>query len=177
MSAMASQITGASIGCSTGCSSADRIKHQSSASLAFVREIQPVTGGFPPQRANNAENVSTWLRRYAVPISPDVPWELVVESTKLHLSFFISQGHMFNYTVITLPTDDAAQVSVWPSAVTVKNNVWSHTYTTQYFPHIEAETIWPPFCRQHFTMHFLNKMFELRYENFTEFRSLESHSQ
>ena len=65
MSAMASQITSASIGCSTGCSGADRIKHQSSASLAFVREIQPVTGGFPPQRANNAENVSTWLRRHA----------------------------------------------------------------------------------------------------------------
>ena len=39
MSAMASQITGASIFNSTICSTADQIKHQSSASLAFVRGI------------------------------------------------------------------------------------------------------------------------------------------
>ena len=38
MSAMASQITGASVVCSTVCSGADQRKHQSSASLAFVRE-------------------------------------------------------------------------------------------------------------------------------------------
>ena len=38
MSAMASQITGVSI-CSTVCSGADHRKHQSSVSLAFVREI------------------------------------------------------------------------------------------------------------------------------------------
>ena len=39
MSAMASQITGVSIVYSTICSSAYQRKHQSSASLAFVREI------------------------------------------------------------------------------------------------------------------------------------------
>ena len=39
MSAMASQITGVTIVCSTVCSSADQRKHQSSASLAFVRGI------------------------------------------------------------------------------------------------------------------------------------------
>ena len=37
MSAMASQITGVSIVYSTVCSGADQRKHQSSASLAFVR--------------------------------------------------------------------------------------------------------------------------------------------
>ena len=37
MSAMASQITSVSFVCSTFCSSTDQIKHQSSASLAFVR--------------------------------------------------------------------------------------------------------------------------------------------
>ena len=37
MSAMASQITGVSIVCSTVCWGADKKKHQSSASLAFVR--------------------------------------------------------------------------------------------------------------------------------------------
>ena len=39
MSAMVSQITGISIICSTVCSAADQRKHQSSASLAFVRGI------------------------------------------------------------------------------------------------------------------------------------------
>ena len=38
MSAIASQITGVSIVCSTVCSSADQRKHQSSGSLAFVGE-------------------------------------------------------------------------------------------------------------------------------------------
>ena len=39
MSAMASQITGVSVVYSTVCSGADQRKHQSSASLAIVREI------------------------------------------------------------------------------------------------------------------------------------------
>ena len=39
MSAMASQITGVSMVCSTICSGVDQRKHQSSASLAFVRVI------------------------------------------------------------------------------------------------------------------------------------------
>ena len=39
MSAMASQITGVSIVCSTDCWGADQRKHQSYASLAFMREI------------------------------------------------------------------------------------------------------------------------------------------
>ena len=39
MSTMASQVTGVSIVCSTVCSGADQRKPQSSASLAFVREI------------------------------------------------------------------------------------------------------------------------------------------
>ena len=39
MGAMASQIIGVSIVCSTVCSGADQRKHQSSASLAFVRGI------------------------------------------------------------------------------------------------------------------------------------------
>ena len=44
VSAIASQITGVSIVCSTFCSGADQSKHQSSASLAFVRKS---TGGSP----------------------------------------------------------------------------------------------------------------------------------
>ena len=55
---------------STVYSGADQRKHQSSASLAFVRGIcgypkGPVmTGEFPAQRAGNAENVFMWLRRH-----------------------------------------------------------------------------------------------------------------
>ena len=39
MSAMASQITGIAMNCSTVCSATDQRKHQSFASLAFVRGI------------------------------------------------------------------------------------------------------------------------------------------
>ena len=44
-------------------SGADQRKHQSSASLAFVRGIHR-TGEFPTQRASNAENVFTWWRHH-----------------------------------------------------------------------------------------------------------------
>ena len=54
MGAMASQITSLTIVYSTTYSGAEQRKHQSSASLAFVRG----TGEFPAQMASNAENVS-----------------------------------------------------------------------------------------------------------------------
>ena len=57
MSTMASQITGISI--VTICLGTDQRKHQSSVSLAFVRGIHR-DGGFPSQRAINAENASIW---------------------------------------------------------------------------------------------------------------------
>ena len=57
MGAIASQITSLTIVYSNINSDADQRKHQSSASLAFVRE-SPVTGEFPAQMASNAENVS-----------------------------------------------------------------------------------------------------------------------
>ena len=56
MSAMAPQITGASI----VYSGADQRKHQSSASLAFVRGIhRPVTGEFPEQSAGKCFHLIT----------------------------------------------------------------------------------------------------------------------
>ena len=57
MSAMPSQITSLMIVYSTIYSGADWRKHQSSASFDFA-----VTGEFPAQRADNAENVSIWWR-------------------------------------------------------------------------------------------------------------------
>ena len=50
MNAMASQITGASMVCSTVCSGADQREHQSSASLAFVRGIHRCPVNSPHKR-------------------------------------------------------------------------------------------------------------------------------
>ena len=58
MSALASQITSRTIVYSTVYSGADQRKHQSSASLAFVRGIHQ----WPAQRVCNTENVSIWWR-------------------------------------------------------------------------------------------------------------------
>ena len=55
MGAIASQITSLTIVYSTGYSDADQWKHQSSAPLAFVWGISPLTGEFPAQMASNAE--------------------------------------------------------------------------------------------------------------------------
>ena len=62
MSTMASQTTSVSIVYSTVYSDADQRKHQSSASLAFVRG----TGEFPAQMASNVENVSIWWRHHVL---------------------------------------------------------------------------------------------------------------
>ena len=62
MGAIASQITSLTIFYLTIHSGADQRKHQSSASLAFFAENSPVTGKFPVQMDNNAENVSIWWR-------------------------------------------------------------------------------------------------------------------
>ena len=65
MSAMASQITGVSIVCSTVGSDTDQRKHQSSALLALSAGNSPVTGEFPAQQASNADIVSIWWRHHA----------------------------------------------------------------------------------------------------------------
>ena len=56
-SAMASQITGVLIVCSTVCTGANQRQHQNSAVLALCDGNPSVTGGFPSQRANNADDV------------------------------------------------------------------------------------------------------------------------
>ena len=66
MSVMASQITWVSIVYSTVCSGADRRKHQSSASLAFVRGILRWPMNSPNKKASNAENVSIWWHYHEV---------------------------------------------------------------------------------------------------------------
>ena len=66
MGTIASQIASLSIVYSTVYSDADQRKHQSYASLAFVRGILPGTGEFPAQMASNAENVSIWWRHHVL---------------------------------------------------------------------------------------------------------------
>ena len=63
MGAIESQITSLTSVYSTIYSEADQRKHQSSASLAFVRN-SPVTDEFPAQMASDAENASIWLIWY-----------------------------------------------------------------------------------------------------------------
>ena len=70
MGAMASQITGLTIVSSTVYSGADQRKHQSSASLVFVRVNSPGTGEFPAQMASDAENVSFWWRHHGAQCLP-----------------------------------------------------------------------------------------------------------
>ena len=51
---------------STSYSDADQRKHQSSASLAFVRGIHRGPVNSPQKTASNAENVSIWWRHHAI---------------------------------------------------------------------------------------------------------------
>ena len=64
MGAMASQIASLTSVYSTAYLGADQRKHQSSASLAFVREIHRSPEKFPAQMASNAGNVSIWWRHH-----------------------------------------------------------------------------------------------------------------
>ena len=71
MSTMVSQITSLTIVYSTFHSCVDQRKHQSSASLAFVRGIHRWPVNSPEQMASNAENVSIWWRHHVRPRSLD----------------------------------------------------------------------------------------------------------
>ena len=66
MNAMASQINGVSIVCSTVYSGADQRKHQSSAPLALVRGIQRWLADSPHKRPAKQKNVSIWWRHHGI---------------------------------------------------------------------------------------------------------------
>ena len=76
MSKIASQITSLTIVYSTVYSGPDQTKHQSSASLAFVRGSH--RGPVNSQMASNAENVSIWWRHHNIRHHP-------------HSSFFVKR--------------------------------------------------------------------------------------
>ena len=104
MDATSSQITGVSSVYSTVCSGADQRKHQSSASLAFLR----VTDEFPAHcRASNAENVSIWWRHYATVPSVTAnltSWRLSVFNAHRDLCAyvtFVSKANIYGPHVIS----------------------------------------------------------------------------
>ena len=73
MSALASQITDVSIVCSNVCSGADQWKHQSSASIAFVRGIHRWLPWIPLTKGQWRGIVSIWWRHYdATPSSGNI---------------------------------------------------------------------------------------------------------
>ena len=90
MTPMASQITGVSIGYLTVCSNADQRKHQSSASLAFVRGIHH-DRWIPRTKASNAENFSIIWRHHE---------SGVVRSDKL---IDTQTRHQSNYCFVRFP--------------------------------------------------------------------------
>ena len=88
MNAVAYQITSLTILYATVYLGEDERKHQSSASLAFVRGNSPGTGEFPAQMASNAENVSNWWRHHDSRIKFSMYYKLHV----LVLAFIIVTG-------------------------------------------------------------------------------------
>ena len=64
MSTMASEITSLSFVCLDVCSGGDQRKHQSSASLAFVRGIHRWPVDYPHTRPSYAEFFSVWWRHH-----------------------------------------------------------------------------------------------------------------
>ena len=80
MGAVASQITSLTIFYSAVYSDADQRKHQKILVNGLCAGNSPVTGEFPAQMANDAENVSIWWRHHVMRMS--------MTMTEIFLSFF-----------------------------------------------------------------------------------------
>ena len=91
MSAMAFQIAGISIVCSTVRTGSDQRKHQNSASLVFVRGIH---------RASNAEKVSIWCRRLDGVANDD--WMKMYNSIQVALGYPCF-AHYYSYVMVKQP--------------------------------------------------------------------------
>ena len=105
----ASQITGASIVCSTVCSGASQRNIKAPRHWPLWGESTgdrwnpPVTGGFPPQRVSHAENVSIWWHCYGDGIGGRSPslWKSMVR---------------FSHLILTMAADGLATQGTKPSA-------------------------------------------------------------
>ena len=124
MGTIASQITSLTIVYSIVYSDADQRKHQSSASLAFVRWIHRGTGEFLPQMASYAENVSIWWRHHGVDIC--IKWFLFGQ-------YDMSPGGHSCFI--------ALHFIVWPVDITVKPVYNDHLMG--YFSAFWSSSRWP----------------------------------
>ena len=113
MSAMASQITGVSIVCSVVYSGADPRKR-----ITGLCEGNPVTGGFPSQRATNVENVSIWWRHNGLQIS----WHLTALPTKRQgTNHNFRKRHAFSDESLTFNDEMFRLSSRWSQDI-IQNN-------------------------------------------------------
>ena len=112
MGAIASQITSLTIVYSNVYSDADQRKHQSSASLAFVRG----TGEFPAQMASNAENVSIWWRHHGFcphPAGLTTPTKQIT----IKLCAYFTGRNPWVLFLSTCP-HNGLNITVWPTFIT-----------------------------------------------------------
>ena len=81
MSTMASQINGVSIVYSTVCSGVDQRKHQSPASLTFVRGIhRRSVNSRHTERASDSENVPIWWHHHVSAVNPNVNFQGIAKA-------------------------------------------------------------------------------------------------
>ena len=117
MGAIASQITSLTIVFSTVYLDTDQRKHQSSASLAFVRGIHRRPVNSLAQMASNAENGSTWWRHH----------EWLAHCTCIHCLRFITHfargdhSHLIvkHYSDVIMSTTSSQITGVWIICSTV----------------------------------------------------------
>ena len=164
MSVMTSQITSLTIVYSSVYSDADQRKHQSSASLAFVRGIHrwplnsPHKG--PATRKNSpfddvimvnsawgnlATTGTIWVARLLLPS----PSPISLHQIMLKACVYIHWHWIF--MLCTKPvfySSCGCHMKPWPAGQLAISNRYADY-------HIEAETKWTPFCRRHFQGHFL----------------------
>ena len=101
------------------CSGVDQRKHQSSASLAFVRGIHRwPPGEFPAHRASNAENVSIWWHHHGI------RKKLIVTMQKLRI-IFVPRALLLRANV---PTDNRKVVCSTDCSDTIEENIKASHY-------------------------------------------------
>ena len=146
MSTMASQITSVSIVYATVCSGPDQRKHQSSASLAFVRGIHrwPVNSPYKgpvTRKMFPFDDVSCFWRNVSVQLGPMALWLVAVK--KLH----VSHAHLHH----DLTAVSAAQIQQHALTSHVQwLSVWCNIY------HDKRQNKWygipPRFVSEHYAM-------------------------
>ena len=101
MSAMASQITGVSMVCSTVCLGADQRKHQTPRHWPLWGEFtgDQVTGEFPSQWASNVEHVSVWWRHHHHIIAANLKtkvFQIIYINLKIRQRWQNFTGHFYS---------------------------------------------------------------------------------